>query len=111
VIDDVGEPAFEASHRFAGCLPGGNFAVVVGAAFAAAVAELDDGHDVQDAVDLPVPCAGEAVADLLARRTRRSAQCRVRRKDSCEQLISLAAYGHPPPRVHPMLIVLRYCLR
>jgi hypothetical protein len=30
------------------------------------VPQLDDSHDVQDAVDLPVPCAGEAVADLIA---------------------------------------------
>jgi hypothetical protein len=58
VVGDVREPAFEGSHRFPGCLPGGDFSVVVGAAFAAAVAELDDGHDVQGAVDLPIACPG-----------------------------------------------------
>jgi len=47
VVDDVGEPTLEGAHGFHGCLPGGNLAVVVGAAFAVAVAELDDGHDRQ----------------------------------------------------------------
>jgi hypothetical protein len=46
-------------------LPGGHFALVAGAALAAAVAELNDGHDMQSAVDLPVAHAGEPVADLI----------------------------------------------
>jgi hypothetical protein len=33
---------------------GGDFAVVIGAAFAAAVVELDECHDLQSPVDLPV---------------------------------------------------------
>jgi hypothetical protein len=32
----------------------GDFAVVIGAAFAVAVVELDDSHDLQSPVDLPV---------------------------------------------------------
>ena len=53
VVDDVGEPTLEGAHGFHGCLPGGNLAVVVGAAFAVAVAQLHDGHDVQDPGDAP----------------------------------------------------------
>jgi hypothetical protein len=53
VAGDAGEPSFEAAHRFHGCLARGDFAVVVSAALGG-VAELDDGHDVQRAVDLPV---------------------------------------------------------
>jgi hypothetical protein len=64
VIDDVRQPAFEGAHRFAGCLPGGDFAVVVGAALGG-VAELDDGHDVQHPVDLPVPGPRQPVPDLV----------------------------------------------
>ena len=45
----------------AGCL----LAVEVGPAFGG-VAQLDDGHDVQDPVDLPVAAAGEPVADVVA---------------------------------------------
>jgi hypothetical protein len=52
-VDDVGEPSFESAHCFHGCFPGGDFAVVVGAAFGG-VAELGDGHDVQEPVDLAV---------------------------------------------------------
>jgi len=33
VVDDVGEPPFEGAHRFHPCFPGGEFAIVVGAAF------------------------------------------------------------------------------
>jgi Tfp pilus assembly protein PilF len=56
-VDDVGEPPFQAAHGFHGFLASGDFAVVVGAAFAVAVAELDDGHDVQRA-------PAESFADL-----------------------------------------------
>ncbi len=66
VIHDVAEPSFEGAHRFHGCLAGGGFAVVAGAAFTVAVAELDDGHDVQHPVDLAVAGPGQAVADLVA---------------------------------------------
>ena len=52
-----GQPAFERAHRFHRCFPGGDFAVVVGAAISG-VAELDDGHDVQSPVDLPVAGPG-----------------------------------------------------
>jgi len=53
-VDDVGQPSFERTHGFHGGLAGGEFASVVGAAFGV-VAQLDDGHDVQGAVDAPVP--------------------------------------------------------
>jgi hypothetical protein len=53
-VDDVGESAFEAAPGFhrglAVCLA----PVEVGASFGG-VAQLDGGHDVQYAVDLPVP--------------------------------------------------------
>ena len=56
-VDHIGESAFEGAYGFHWCLTGGEFASVVGAAFGV-VAELDDGHDVQDAVDPPVPGSG-----------------------------------------------------
>jgi hypothetical protein len=46
-------------------LAGGEFAPVVGASFGV-VPDLDDGHDVQDPVEPPVPGAGEPVPLLLA---------------------------------------------
>ena len=64
-VDDVGEASFEAAHGFVGGFAARLLAVVVGAAFGG-VAELDDGHDVQDPVDLPVPASGEPVADVVA---------------------------------------------
>src|SRR6185503_5435428 len=57
--------AFEAAHRLHRGLAGGDLAPDVGAAVGV-VAELDDGHDVQDAVDAPVPGPGQAVALLVA---------------------------------------------
>src|SRR6185503_823032 len=56
--------AFEAAHRLHRGLAGGDLAPDVGAAVGV-VAELDDGHDVQDAVDSPVPCPGEPVPVLV----------------------------------------------
>jgi hypothetical protein len=61
----VGQAAFERAHGFHRGFPGGDFSVVIGAAFGG-VAELDHGHDVQHAVDLPVPGAGQAVPDVVA---------------------------------------------
>ena len=52
-VDDVGQPAFQCSHRFHRGLAVGEFAPVVTTPFGVAV-ELDDGHDVQDATDAPV---------------------------------------------------------
>ena len=46
-------------------LPSALRAVEVGAAFGG-VAQLDDGHDVQDPVDLAVPASREPVADVVA---------------------------------------------
>ena len=82
VVDDVGEPTLEGAHGFHGCLPGGNLAVVVGAAFAVAVAQLHDGHDVQDPVDLPVARAREPVTDLVAGGGGRSGRCCSRRRSA-----------------------------
>src|SRR5688500_8788795 len=64
-VDDVGESAFQGSHGFHRSLAGGEFAPVVAAAFGVAP-ELDHGHDVQDAVDAPVPGSGQAVPVLVA---------------------------------------------
>jgi len=61
----IGQAAFEGAHRFHRGFPGGDLAVVAGAALGS-VAELDHGHDVQHAVDLPVPRAGQAVPDVVA---------------------------------------------
>ena len=55
-VDQVGQPAFQAAHRFHRCLAGRVLAVEVGASFAG-TAQLHGGHDVQGAVDLPVPLA------------------------------------------------------
>jgi hypothetical protein len=57
--------AFERAQRFQGGLAFGEAASVVGAA-GGVVADLGDGHDVQDPVDSPVPGAGEPVAFLVA---------------------------------------------
>ena len=51
-IDDVGEASFEEAHRLVGGLAAGFGAVEVSAAFGG-VAELNDGHDVQDPVEVP----------------------------------------------------------
>jgi hypothetical protein len=56
-VDDVGQSAFEATGGFLGCLACGDFPVVGGTAFAVGLSEVDDGHDVQDPVDLPIATA------------------------------------------------------
>ena len=61
----VGQAALEGAHGFHRGFPGGDFAVVLGAALGG-VAELDYRHDVRHAVDLPVPGAGLAVPDVVA---------------------------------------------
>ena len=67
-VEDIGEPAFEAAQGFHRCLAGGEFASVVGASLGV-VADLDDGHDVQDPVD--------NAAYQLRRIGRRSARKRI----------------------------------
>jgi len=64
-IDDVGQPSFQRAHGFVGGLAVGLLPVEVGPSFGG-VAQLDGGHDVQGAVDLPVPGLGQALADLVA---------------------------------------------
>jgi hypothetical protein len=76
-----GEPPFEGAHCFHRRLPGGDLAVVVGAAFGV-VTELGDGHDVQGAVDLAVARPGQAVADVVTGRGGRSVRCRARRRSA-----------------------------
>jgi hypothetical protein len=56
VADDVGQPPFQRSHGFHRGLAGRDLAVEVGSALGR-VAQLDDSHDVQRAVDLPVASA------------------------------------------------------
>jgi hypothetical protein len=63
--DDIGESPFQAPQGFHRCLAGREFPLVVGAAFGV-VADLDDGHDVQDPVQAPVPGSGQPVPLLLA---------------------------------------------
>ena len=64
-VDDVGQAAFEGAHGHHRGHAAGLARVVVGAAFGL-VAELDDGHDVQDPVDPPVPGPRQPVAFLVA---------------------------------------------
>jgi hypothetical protein len=63
--DCVGQASFEAAQGFHRGLAGGEFASVVGAAFGV-VADLDDGHDVQDSVQATIAGPGQPVPDLLA---------------------------------------------
>jgi hypothetical protein len=65
LVDDVGQVAFERAEGFHRGVAFGEAAPVVGAA-GCVTAELDDGHDVQDAVDATVAGAGEPVAALVA---------------------------------------------
>ena len=65
LVDDIGQSSFQAAHGFHRGLAGGELAPVVATAFGV-VAQLDDGHDVQDPVDAPVPGAGEPVTLLVA---------------------------------------------
>src|SRR4051812_14265170 len=60
--DDVGEPPFQAAEGFAFGLPGGAFAVVVGAAFGAGP-DLGERERVEGAVELPVAAGVAAVPD------------------------------------------------
>ena len=65
LVDNVGQPPFQAPQRFDGGFACGEFPPVVGAAFGV-VAQCHDGHDVQRTVDPPVACPREPVADLVA---------------------------------------------
>lgn len=64
-VDDVRQSSFEAAHGFHRCLTGSQLAAVVAAAFGV-VAQLNDGHDVQDAVDPAVAGPGQSVALVVA---------------------------------------------
>jgi len=66
LVDDVGQMPFEGAERFHRGFAFGEAAPVVGAA-GGIPAQLDDGHDVQDPVDAPIPGAGEPVAALVTR--------------------------------------------
>jgi hypothetical protein len=66
LVDHIGQSPFQRPHGLHGGLALGPAAVVV-AATLGIVAQLDDGHDVQDPVDAPVAGPGEPVAALLAR--------------------------------------------
>jgi hypothetical protein len=56
--DVIGNPAFEAAHRFPAGLTFGEFAPEVVVAGAARGADLDQGDDVQGVVELAVTSAG-----------------------------------------------------
>ena len=63
-VDHVGQVPFEGTDGLHRRLALSQAAAVVGAA-GRVVAELDDGHDVQDPVDAPVAGPGQAVALLV----------------------------------------------
>jgi hypothetical protein len=63
--DHVGQAPLEGAHGHHGRHPAGAALVVAGAALGL-VPQLHDRHDVQDAVDAPVPGAGEPVPGLAA---------------------------------------------
>src|SRR2546421_3721646 len=56
-IDDIGEPSFECAHGLHRSFPGCFFGIEEGAAFGG-IAQLHDGHDVQDTVDSAIPGSG-----------------------------------------------------
>jgi hypothetical protein len=64
LMDDVAESSVHASHRFHRRFAVRRFGFVVVAAVAG-VGDLNAGHDVPDAVDLPVPRLGKPMADLV----------------------------------------------
>jgi hypothetical protein len=61
-VDDVGEPPFEASHRFFVALALGSLPQVVGPA-GGVLSNLGKGHDVEAEVELTVAGTGEPMAD------------------------------------------------
>jgi hypothetical protein len=66
-VDDVGQAAFQAPHRFHACLAVGQSALVVGAA-GGVVTELDNGHHVQHSVDPAVSRPRQPVPTTITRR-------------------------------------------
>ena len=66
-VDDVRKPTLQAAHGFLAGLALAPFALVVGPALAARVAQLGDRHQVDGVVEPAVARAVEAVADLLPR--------------------------------------------
>lgn len=60
--DVVGQTAFQAAPRFAGCFSFGDFGAVVGVPATAGLADLGERDGVQWGVQLPVAAAGQAVA-------------------------------------------------
>ena len=64
-VDDVGQPPFEASHRFFVALALGSFPQVVGPA-RGVLPDLGKGHDVEAEVELTVAGTGEPVADNIS---------------------------------------------
>jgi hypothetical protein len=63
-VDHIGQSPFEGPHGLHRRLALGQAAAVIRAA-RGVVAELDDGHDVQDPVDAPVAGPRQAVALLV----------------------------------------------
>ena len=64
-VDDVGQPPFEASHRFFVALALGSLPQVVGPT-RGVLPDLGKGHDVEAEVELTVAGAGEPVADNIS---------------------------------------------
>ena len=66
-VDGVGEPPFEASHRFLVALAVGSLPQVIGSA-RGVLADLGEGHDVQAEVELTIACTREPMADNVSGR-------------------------------------------
>ena len=64
-VDDVGQPPFEASHRFFVALALGSLPQVIGPT-RGVLPDLGKGHDVEAEVELTVAGAGEPVADNIS---------------------------------------------
>ena len=64
-VNDVGEPPFEASHRFFVALALGSLPQVIGPT-GGVLTNLGKGHDMQAEVELAVAGAGEPVADNIS---------------------------------------------
>ena len=64
-VDGIRQAPAQAAHRFHAGLPGGELALVVGAA-RSVIAQLDDACHIQHVVQPAIPGAGQAVAGVLS---------------------------------------------
>jgi hypothetical protein len=64
-VDDVGQPPFEASHRFLVALAVGSLPQVIGSA-RGVLPDLGEGHDVEAEVELTITCTRKPMADGIS---------------------------------------------